>query len=107
MDYAEQNGDSARASLSAATSLRPTCVAARTGATGCPTGARIGADATLDPLRREMLTGLSRTRIDVAFISQLLNEAGDAHSSRAIAVFLRRLDDMIEQLSNIDHPLDR
>ncbi|GAA1278793.1 hypothetical protein GCM10009609_47720 [Pseudonocardia aurantiaca] len=54
-----------------------------------------------------MVTGLSRTRIDVAFISQLLNEAGDAHSSRVIAVFLRRLDDMIEQLSNIDHPLDR
>jgi hypothetical protein len=31
-----------------------------------------------------MLTGLERTRIDIAFIRQLLNEAGDARTTRAI-----------------------
>jgi hypothetical protein len=52
-------------------------------------------------LGRTLLTGLERTRIDITFISALLDEATDTYAARtAAATALRRLDDMIAQVAD-------
>jgi hypothetical protein len=64
-----------------------------------PAPAQTRRDNNAESDRRDILVGLERTRIDVAFIGQLLNEAGDARTILRIEAVLSRLDDMITQVA--------
>jgi hypothetical protein len=103
MEPSEKIQRPARASLVLETSAKFVRRAVPNGTGRRPAGTGIGVGATGDPARREVLTGLSRVRIDIAFIGQLLNEAGEAHTMRTVAAVLERVDEMIAHLSEESH----
>jgi len=100
MEPAQQKEHPDRAALGEAMFTEAICRGTGREMTRCSARAQVTTVCAADPGRRDMLLGLERSRIDIAFIGQLLSEAGDAGTTRTIDAILRRLDDMIVQLSD-------
>jgi hypothetical protein len=47
---------------------------------------------------RDTLTGLERSRLDLAFLDQLLGDTADRVAARALAEVRQRLDRMVENM---------